>query len=147
MASTPSPRCSALRNFDVELPIGKTGDFEFAAVKNKTTNEEKRLGYPQSVVVPWKHVADQENPKCISYIELRMRMKSSIGAHRLSTETIHAFPLLLIVKYHLAWLDILLLAKDVTRLHIKLERENNENSNKAFVLEKTAVSFFREKHR
>ena len=74
-------------------------------------------------------------------------MKSSIGAHRLSTETIHAFPLLLIVKYHLAWLDILLLAKDVTRLHIKLERENNENSNKAFVLEKTAVSFFREKHR
>lgn len=65
-----------------------------------------------------------------------MSVKSSIGALRLSTKTIHTFPLLLIVKYHLACLDILLLANDVTRLHIKLERENNENSNKAFVLEK-----------
>lgn len=65
-----------------------------------------------------------------------MSVKSSIGALRLSTKTIHTFPLLLIVKYHLACLDILLLANDVTRLHIKLERENNESSNKAFVLEK-----------
>ena len=65
-----------------------------------------------------------------------MSVKSSIGALRLSTKTIHTFPLLLTVKYHLACLDILLLANDVTRLHIKLERENNENSNKAFVLEK-----------
>lgn len=88
------------------------------------------------MVVPLKHVADQENPKYISYIELRMSVKSSIGAHRLSTKTIHAFPLLLIVKYHLACLDILLQANDATRLHIKLERENNKNSNKAFVLEK-----------
>lgn len=80
--------------------------------------------------------AGQENPKYISYIEWRMSVKSSIGAHRLSTKTIHTFPLLLTVKYHLACLDILLLANDVTRLYIKLERENNENSNKAFVLQK-----------
>lgn len=133
MASTPSPRCSALRNFDVELPIGKTGDFEFAALKNKTKNEEKRLGYPQSVVVPLKHVAGRPGEPEIYQL---MSVKSSIGALRLSTKTIHAFPLLLIVKYHLACLDILLLANDVTRLHIKLEMENNKNSNKAFVLEK-----------
>ena len=63
-------------------------------------------------------------------------MKSSIGAHRLFTKTIHAFSLLLIVKYHLECLDMLLLANDATRLHIKLGRENNRISNKAFVLEK-----------